>query len=167
MNRTHVESVGALPARGIYTLVIFLSKTTSLNIGKLGAHNFAKGYYAYTGSALGPAPSSLPNRVSRHLQKKKNERWHIDYLLADENATVRAVIAILTRQRLECKLNRAIKESLDGRILVDGFGASDCKENCGSHLLYFGEKNVETKVISLYAEETGFHPTVFHPDESN
>lgn len=150
-----------LPARGIYTLIIFLSKTTSLSIGKLGAHSFPKGFYVYTGSALGLAPSSLPNRVSRHLQKEKTKRWHIDYLLADENATVRAVIAVATSRRLECKLNQAIKKSVNGKILVDGFGASDCKENCGSHLFFvpdiIGEQFLVQKIVKSY-ENLGLTP---------
>jgi Uri superfamily endonuclease len=98
--------------------------------------------------------------VSRHLQKK-NKHWHIDYLLDSEDANVRSVIAAPTSQRFECKLNKAIKENAHGKILVDKFGASDCKEKCRSHLLYFGEKNIEEEVIRLYAEKMGFDPFVF------
>lgn len=63
-------------------------------------------------------------------------------------------------------MNQTIKESVNGRILADGFGASDCRKNCGSHLLYFGERDVETKVISLYAKKMGFYPTVLHPSKT-
>lgn len=143
----YVDSVKNLSSRGIYTLTILLLKNTSLKIGKLGTHNFPKGYYTYTGSALSPAPSSLSSRVSRHLRKKKNKHWHIDYILSDPNSTIKAVVAVATSQRLECKLNQAVKDSVDGKILVNGFGASDCKENCGSHLLYYPDMSKNQDLV--------------------
>ena len=128
--------IQALPANGIYTLVISLSREICLNVGKLGQQRFLKGHYTYTGSALGKGASSLKRRISRHTQKEKRNFWHIDFLLANENATVTTVVAAQTNEKLECKLNSYIKTEGRARILVKGFGASDCKKNCGSHLLF-------------------------------
>jgi endonuclease-3 len=124
---------------GIYTLLLFLSKEVTLNIGKLGKQRFPRGYYTYTGSALGKGASSLKHRIARHLRKEKRRFWHIDYLLADENVSVEAVIVAETNEKLECKTNQHIKIRMGAEVPVKGFGASDCRKNCESHLLYFPE----------------------------
>jgi Uri superfamily endonuclease len=56
-------------------------------------------------------------------------RWHIDYLLADPHASVTRVT--LTSME-ECCLN----QETEGRIVVPGFGSSDCTDHCGSHLKF-------------------------------
>jgi Uri superfamily endonuclease len=128
-----------LPTKGIYTLILFLSKEVSLKVGKLGKKSFLEGYYTYTGSALGKGATSLRPRIARHLRKTKRLFWHIDYLLANENVSVKAVVASETNKDLECTLNNNIKKMRGAKIQVKGFGASDCRKNCGSHLLYFPE----------------------------
>jgi len=147
------EILNVLPEKGVYTLIIFLSKESPIKIGKLGKFNFLKGYYAYTGSALGPQKKSLQNRVYRHIRRDKKLRWHIDYLLENQNAAVTAVVTIKTSERLECKVNKLIAEKLNGTVLIEGFGASDCKENCKSHLLFLNKmENVELEILKLCKE---------------
>ena len=97
------------------------------------------GYYTYTGSALGKGASSLKHRIARHLRKDKRKFWHIDYLLADENVSVEAVIVAETNENMECPLNKYLKSIIGAKVLVKGFGASDCRKKCESHLLYFPE----------------------------
>ena len=79
--------------------------------------------------------------------------WHIDYLLADKNVSVKAIIAAETTKKLECQINSYLKNTLEAKILAKGFGASDCKNGCGSHLLYFSE-NCETEKL---IEKLGGH----------
>ena len=153
-----VNLIKAFPTNGIYTLIIFLSREICLNVGKLGQHRFPNGYYTYTGSALGKGAASLKRRISRHLQKKKRNFWHIDFLLANENATVTAVAAAQTNEKLECALNSYIKKEGEAKILVKGFGASDCKENCESHLLYLGDEHIESKIVTVYSKRFGSKP---------
>lgn len=119
---------------------------------------FPKGYYTYTGSALGKGATSLKRRVSRHMRKGKRNLWHIDFLLADENATVTAVVAAQTSKKLECDMNRHIKMEGKAKIPVKGFGSSDCKENCESHLLYFGEEDIKSKIATFYAKRLKSKP---------
>jgi len=142
-----VDLTEKFPTRGIYTLIVFLSNDTQLKVGKLGPQTFPAGYYTYIGSALGKGASSLKQRVTRHLKKQKQKFWHIDFLLAHENATVTAVIAVQTSRKLECKMNHCIIEELKTKIPVVGFGASDCKENCKSHLLFFSDIAKEKVLI--------------------
>ncbi len=141
-----------LPARGVYTLIIFLSKDISLNVGKLEVQSFPRGYYSYTGSALGVGATSLSHRILRHLRKEKRNFWHIDFLLAQEAASVMSVVAASTTRKMECDINSRIKEKCQAKIPVPRFGASDCNKNCGSHLLYFGKKVTEKEIATFYAE---------------
>jgi Uri superfamily endonuclease len=128
-----------LSKKGIYTLILFLSKEVHLNIGKLGKRMFPEGYYTYTGSAFGKGASSLKNRITRHMRKKKKKFWHIDYLLANENVSIKAVVVAETNENMECTLNRYLKNIEGAKVQVKEFGASDCRKKCGSHLLYFPE----------------------------
>jgi Uri superfamily endonuclease len=65
------------------------------------------------------------------LREEKTSHWHIDWLLAAPGVRVCAV----TRSELtECVLNQRTA----GRTLVRGFGASDCSQQCESHLRYLG-----------------------------
>ena len=108
-----------------YQLYIKLTKTIKLKIGKLGEFIFPKGNYIYTGSAK----KNIDARIKRHLSKDKKNHWHIDYLL--ENKHIK--ISKFYKSNLsECNLN----QSTNGKVIVKGFGSSDCKENCKSHLKF-------------------------------
>ena len=137
--------VSDLSTSGAYTLLLFLSKEVTVTAGKLGKQTFPRGYYTYTGSALGKG-ASLKNRIFRHLKNEKQMFWHIDYLLADENVSVEAVIAAETKENMECTINSYLKTERGAKVLVKRFGASDCKKHCGSHLLYFPE-NIQTESL--------------------
>jgi Uri superfamily endonuclease len=144
--------INLLSGSGIYTLLLHVHKDVAVNVGKLGKQRFPRGYYSYTGSALGKG-ASLKNRVARHLRKEKRMFWHIDYLLADENVSVEAVIAVETTQKLECETNQRIKNLRRAEVKVKVFGASDCTKNCESHLLYFPDmENVDCLVQKIAAQ---------------
>lgn len=110
-----------------YQLVIEVERPVRCRVGRLGVFEFPAGYYLYTGSAL----RNFEARVARHQRPAKRLRWHIDYLLAAPGVRIRKV---LRSRRNECALHQATA----GRVLVAGFGASDCRAGCGSHLKYRG-----------------------------
>lgn len=112
-----------------YQLSIDSTQAKIITVGHLGQFEFPAGRYLYTGSAR----SNLIPRVKRHLSKDKKLRWHIDYLLAENGADV---MAVNLSEQTECECNR----EADGIIVAPGFGASDCKAKCGSHLKYFGKE---------------------------
>jgi len=72
-----------------------LPNEINLKVGKLGIQRFPRGYYTYTGSALGVGSSSLKHRVLRHLKKKKQKFWHIDFLLDHKNAYLTGLVAAI------------------------------------------------------------------------
>jgi len=152
-----VQSVEKLPERGVYTLIIFVEAKTMLRINGGNGPSLVKGYYAYTGSALGNGATSMRKRVERHLRKQKNRHWHIDYLLADDKAKVEAVIAAQTSINQECRVNKLIQKIKGTTIPITGFGASDCTQGCTSHLVYSGEKNIQNQIAEVYSR-------LFKPD---
>jgi len=148
----NLTSTETLPAKGTYTLIVFLSEEARWKVGKLGIQRFPAGYYTYTGSALGRGASSLKQRVTRHMQKRKQKFWHIDFLLAHENATVTAVIASQADRKAECNINRSVKKELGAKVPVVDFGASDCKQNCESHLLFFPDATKDDTLVKKITE---------------
>ncbi|MBI3078211.1 MAG: GIY-YIG nuclease family protein [Deltaproteobacteria bacterium] len=120
--------------RGSYVLVIRLKRRRKIQVGHLGQADFPAGYYVYTGSARG----GLANRIARHLRKRgKKLRWHIDYLIRCPEAAVVEVLALPSRRREECRVNRLVGALPGARVILRGFGSSDCREGCPSHLAYF------------------------------
>ena len=122
---------------GIYTLVIKNQKDQYLIIGKLGNFFFPQGLYVYIGSALGKSATNLENRLQRHLSKLKRRFWHIDFFLSSESVEIIAIYFAITSEKRECQLASSIISKDSGIIIIPRFGASDCKNNCKSHLVYF------------------------------
>ncbi len=123
--------------KGSYVLVIELPEEQAIAVGGLKVIHFPCGYYAYVGSALG----SLESRLSRHLQRDKKLRWHIDYLL--QKASINNIIICETEDRIECTIAQALSRKFDS---IPGFGSSDCK--CASHLFFTTEK-MEQEIITV------------------
>lgn len=99
----------------------------NVRVGRLGRCTFPPGTYVYTGSAR----RGLEARIARHHKKDKPLRWHIDYLTSRPEAQITRVERLAIP---ECRANREVA----GSVPVPGFGASDCRAGCGSHLKYAG-----------------------------
>lgn len=108
-----------------YQLHINIKKDIEIDVGKFGRFKFPKGNYIYTGSAK----QNIDRRIARHKSKSKDKKlhWHIDFLLNNENAKITKVEK---SDDAECILN----QKTAGDIIVVGFGSSDCKHGCRSHL---------------------------------
>ena len=116
-----------MSAHRTYQLLIEVSEPVAIEVGRLGRCHFAAGRYIYTGSAK----RNFEARVARHLRKDKKLHWHIDYLLTQAMVSV---VAVRRYSEEECDINHR----QPGAIPLSGFGASDCREHCGSHLKYLG-----------------------------
>ena len=113
--------------KGVYVLLIQLTNDVDVGIGVLGTRHFAKGLYAYVGSAQ----TNLEKRINRHFRKEKRRFWHIDYLLANHAAKILKVLFKKADRTEECKIAREISRRNEA---VPSFGSSDC--NCKSHLFH-------------------------------
>jgi len=136
-----------------YQLRFILKQTLILEIGKLGRFKFPAGEYVYTGSAK----RNIDARISRHLSKRKKLRWHIDYLLATSYARI---IRVDVFDIEECVVN----QETEGEILVPRFGATDCKNDCGSHLKFRGQTQKKDSCWNEFIVEASFnsqHDVIF------
>ena len=115
---------------GVYRLWIDLRRPVTVTVGRLGAWRLAVGTYVYVGSAR----RNLAARLARHRRRDKVLRWHIDYLLARPEATICRVETRAWRAGAECRWARQTRRE-GGEVAIKGFGASDCREGCGAHLL--------------------------------
>jgi Uri superfamily endonuclease len=126
---------GQLFDSGFYVFVMRLRTADFIEVGALGRFHFPAGWYLYTGSA----ERGLHKRVERHWSLKKKVRWHMDYLsTAPDSEPVGAVILPLTAGLSECELNQRVGLVVSGQALAPGFGASDCRAGCPTHLWYSG-----------------------------
>ena len=113
---------------GVYIITYYLNRKTGIQIGKLGAFQFEKGYYYYVGSAL----KNLQQRIDRHLRKEKTLRWHIDYLSTKAKAV--DSLPIYTTKKIECKIAQQFLSDIKFQKPIKKFGSSDCR--CETHLFY-------------------------------
>lgn len=94
--------------------------------------------------------NGLKGRLSRHLRKRyKKTYWHIDYLLKCPEAQIKKVLIYPASTREECRLNQRITMLPGAKVIVKGFGASDCDARCASHLLYFSIESKYREAIGL------------------
>lgn len=120
------------PAAGVYQLHLRVSVTIRVRIGRLGRFTFPAGVYVYTGRAA----RGLAARVRRHVNGAPSKHWHVDYLLARREVRVERVELVSDNPEDECSENLAIRSN--SPATAPGFGASDCKAHCGSHLWRLG-----------------------------
>ena len=117
---------------GAYILILRLPEDRTITIGSMGNLFFPKGYYLYTGSAR----KNLAKRLERHIRKRKNLFWHIDYLR--EAADHCLALPFRTEDDLEHDLAEAMSRITPRS--VPRFGASDC--HCASHLFAMDENPI-------------------------
>ena len=121
---------------GTYLLVIGLKKNVKIKIGKRFIVTFYRGYYIYAGSAV----RNLRTRIERHYRKQnKKQFWHIDYFLNNEYTLIEEVITFKRESMSECRIAEHLSSIPGAAHPVRGFGASDCRNRCMSHLVYFKE----------------------------
>jgi len=116
---------------GTYTLILQLSNTAAITVGRLGRFQFPHGWYAYVGSARGPG--GLAARISRHLRLSKPLHWHVDHIRAIAQP-VEIWYAAGTQKR-ECAWAQTMADLPGAAIPAPRFGASDCR--CAAHLIHF------------------------------
>ncbi len=140
--------------KGVYVLVLSISKSLKVKVCKRKNFSFVKGFYAYIGSAQ----KDLEKRLVRHFARAgKKHFWHIDYLLAADGVSVLEAFYKEAGKKEECKTAQGLSAIA---FPVEGFGCSDCK--CTSHLFRFGSLSLlEDACLKL-----DFKPFVYLASES-
>ena len=120
-----------LPHGGCYQLFLKIKGKLDLRVGALGELSFPAGVYIYTGSHQ----KNVLKRVNRHLNLSKKVFWHIDYLTINPACEFIEVIFYFSENQ-ECHLHQRYRDFTQAEVLFPGFGSTDCKNSCGSHLLF-------------------------------
>lgn len=127
-----------------YQLHFELDAPVTVTVGRFGSFLLPAGRYVYTGSAK----RSLEARIRRHLSQEKKLKWHIDYLLAAPGIHM---IEVKRFAGEECVRN----QETGGEVIVPGFGASDCRSGCGSHLKFLGPRRQRTARVRTIKATAG------------
>ena len=108
-------------------------------IGALGPVTFARGWYAYVGSAR----RGRDARVARHRRADKPLRWHADYLFSRHLATRSWLV---DTDLTECDLASLLRAQVlyEQPQSLARFGASDC--GCEGHIV--GVRPVDVEAVS-------------------
>jgi Uri superfamily endonuclease len=118
--------------RGAYVLYFDIELPLTLQVGSLGSSVFPAGRYAYVGSAR----RGIAARVLRHkrlaVEKAGKIHWHIDYLLINRQTEWAGEEAL--ESGIECRISKRIASMSGVTVPVPGFGSSDCRSRCKSHL---------------------------------
>ncbi|MGN7612342.1 GIY-YIG nuclease family protein [Magnetococcales bacterium HHB-1] len=111
-----------------YVLWIHLKARQRITVGAKGICSFEAGDYLYVGSAK----RAWQKRIARHLTQNKHLRWHIDYILAAESASVKEVW--VSERDQECATAEYLMREGGAKVVIPRLGASDCR--CASHFLH-------------------------------
>ena len=119
--------------KGNYIVVFTLETEVKFENPRFGAICLAPGYYLYCGSAHGN--KGLRSRVTRHMSKLGKKFWHIDYI--KEYLRPIEVWYQVSLEKNECHFLQLLHNQPDSNLPITGFGSSDCREGCESHLVFF------------------------------
>jgi Uri superfamily endonuclease len=147
--------------RGVYVLIIQVPHNLPLRIKSLGEFVLKRGTWVYIGSAMGSGSTNLENRISRHFRKEKTIHWHIDALL-QHSVNLQTSIWAESYQPMECKVVHSIENKKEFISGPAGFGASDCKNNCTSHLFQCLIDQKVKYLIKRIFVKLGLEPRITH-----
>ncbi len=152
------------PQKGVYVLYLEIVQDSEFLVGSLGVVKLAKGTYLYIGSARGPG--GLRARISRHFDKRKKIRWHIDYLTTHTNVILSGVTYAVTELDMESKLLHKLLTFSDVLgIAVPRFGSSD-RRGDPSHLLRcYSEIETCIRAVEAAMKNLGLVPQTLIVDD--
>ena len=139
---------------GSYAVLFSLTEEKVLQIGKRGKEFFLPGWYIYFGNAFGTG--GLYSRISHHLRISERPHWHVDWFRLAARPEV--VFFTMGKNTLECTWREVVETRLHGITIIRGFGASDCRNGCKSHLLFFKDRPAAQEIaefllLSLHQDE--------------
>ena len=129
---SEVEDLQGLKIKkGTYVLIFNLESDCRIAVGKLGWFAFPSGWYAYSGSALGPG--GLAGRLRHHLHIAGHPHWHMDFLRP--HGRIAEIWYGHGPAYDEHRWSGILVRMAGTRAVAKGFGSSDCR--CETHLIHF------------------------------
>ncbi|MFX0171801.1 MAG: DUF123 domain-containing protein [Candidatus Hodarchaeota archaeon] len=148
-------------SQGIYILILRVIDAFQIRKKKI-IWDLKPGYYFYFGSALGKPSTSLNYRLSRHFKSKKRIFWHIDLLTSNRNVQKIQAYSVVQNKGLECEKLHQFKKIYSKGKIIKKFGSSDCKSNCGGHLIYLSNNQEELISLQTYFQNGGWSKYIFN-----
>ncbi len=152
-----ISYMSGLPADpGSYALILRLTVSQRLTVGRLGRGYFIPGIYVYFGSARGPG--GLRARLGRHIRGGGKSHWHIDALRSVADVCGYCYISSQDTHAstlpIECLWSQAMAALPDSTVPMIKFGASDCRSGCPAHLISLpqGQDFELNKYSALFAD---------------
>ena len=140
-----MSDVASAPrAHRLYIVATWVPRRLEVTVGALGPIVFARGWYAYVGSAR----RGRDARVARHFRRDKPLRWHADYLFA---AAPPRSAWLVDGPIGECGLADALAGLPGAARLPARFGAGDCR--CRGHLVLLRSRPTSSLLRRLAAGE--------------
>ncbi|WP_416210003.1 GIY-YIG nuclease family protein [Anaerolinea sp.] len=144
---------------GTYFLAYHLRVSGEHRIGRFASAFLPEGIYFYTGSAW--TRGGLCARLSYHLRLPEHPHWHLDWLKPHLNLLG---AGWQVGVRAECQWAQALIAHPQASVPIPGFGASDCRQHCPAHWVFFGtmgghhawRKIVEETLAQLLDAPSGF-----------
>ena len=131
---------------GVYLLVIKCKSQFKTGIKKFQNVTLPAGFYYYSGSAQ----KNLSQRIERHLLREKKIHWHIDHITTNAACCIQKILVFQSKPKsFECNIVAEILKEENTKIILAGFGNSDCNR-CESHLLFSGKEIDYSHFISRY-----------------
>jgi len=125
---------------------LFLRRSSTLQVGRKGCHRFPRGWYLYVGRAR----RGLGGRLKRHLFPGPRRRhWHIDTLTSSLHVRASRALVLPLEGVTECGIMQGILGVRGAVVPVPGFGSSDCRSPCPSHLAFFRERRAVHAAVRL------------------
>jgi Uri superfamily endonuclease len=144
---TFVPSLeGPGPEGGTYVIVLRLTESKVLRIGRLGTFWLPAGYWLYVGSAFGGG--GVAARTGRHRSKEAPKRWNIDHLKAI--ATPVELWWTHSPEKVECQWAMTLASLPGYSCPAPRCGANDCKQ-CPAHLFHSIEPPALSKLVERVA----------------
>ena len=131
--------------KGNYILVFHLEKRAKQYMHRFNVLDFGPGFYLYCGSAHGSG--GIKSRIKRHQSRSSKKFWHIDFI--KDRFHLREYWYQVSSEKNECVFSQFLANSKSGNIPIKGFGSSDCRNKCESHLIWFQK---ETNLDSMFNE---------------
>ncbi|MDR3574040.1 MAG: GIY-YIG nuclease family protein [Anaerolineaceae bacterium] len=146
---------------GSYALCLSVKKQAQVRVGKHGIFDFSSGIYVYSGSALGPG--GVNARLKHHFRLAVKPHWHLDWLRP--YASILQAYFVLSVEPVECAWSKALAQLPGSCIPAAGFGASDCRNGCQAHLIYFPDGLILEQVRSVLQAISRQEIGVFNPPD--
>ena len=133
----------------MYVLILKVSYSIIINTSRF-TWRLKSGTYFYFGSARGKTSTSLEKRLNRHFQQQKRIFWHIDHLTSHFDAKILNAYYTTDPEITECQALQEFVQKFQDVNSIPHFGSSDCKSQCGGHLLFISSKQDITTEFTKY-----------------